>query len=299
MSLLSILIALVIDHFGRGHREGRLARWIPCYTTLAARRLPEGWQGLAGVVAIVAPPVVVLGLVQWAVACWLAGVVYLVLGVVVLLLALGPVDIADRVDDYRNAHREGDTERAAWYYRQITGEERPDDTTDEGRRLSRTLLYMAHDHIFATIFWFCVLGPAGALLYRLAAELALVSEQNHSEALQRSARFICGLLGWIPARLIALGYALTGRFDAAIAAMRARGSGGADWLAANRDLLGDVGTAAMRRSGGEQQVQADEAGERRSAAPEVVVDKAWQLVIYTGTLWLAVIAVLTLGGWVV
>jgi AmpE protein len=299
MSLLSILITLLIDYVGHGHREGRPARWIHCYTTLAVGRLPAGWQGVAGVVAIVAPPVVVLALVQWAVACWLAGVVYVALAVVVLLLALGPVDIADRVDDYRNAYRDGDAERAAWYYREITGEQRPDDPAEEGRRLSRTLLYMAHDHIFATVFWFCVLGPAGALLYRLAAELALVPQQNRSEVSQRSARFICGLLGWIPARLIALGYALTGRFDAAVGAMKGRGSGGEDWLEANRDLLGDVGTAAMRRPGAEERAPEDQAEERRSRDASAAVDIAWQLVIYAGTLGLALIAVLTPGGWVV
>jgi len=298
MTLLSLLISLFLDRVLHIHREGRLACALRCYAAQAANALPSSWTGVAAVVFVVAPPVIAIGVIQWALAYWLFGVAYLVLAVVVLLWSLGPVDVADLSEDYVDASRAADPERIAWYYRELTGEAQPTDPSEEARQAARVVLYQAHDNIFATIFWFCVLGPAGAVLYRLAAQVALVPGEGVAASYQRSARFVCGVLGWIPTRLIAASYALTGRFGQALSAMRRRSDTNEDWLEHNRQLLGDVGTAALREREPDDSDGDDEAG-RRNTDRAVVVQAARSLATRAGVLWLAIIAVLTLMGWFV
>jgi AmpE protein len=296
MTLLSVLISLLLDHLLHVHRESRVACAVRCYAAQASRALPASWTDVGAVLAVVAPPAIVVALVQWALAYWFVGIVYVAVAVVVLLFSLGPLDVADLSEDYIDAARADDPERADWYYAQLTGERAPADSGEEGRHLARAVLYLAHDHLFATLFWFCVLGPAGAVLYRLSAQLAFAPAEGTGEAYQRSARFVCGALGWIPARLIAFGYALTGRFDQALSAARGRGFVNGDLVEGNRGLLGDTGTAALRAG---EPAQAGSDGERRSSGKAATVGAARALAVRTGVFWLAVIAVLTLAGWLV
>ena len=60
-----------------------------------------------------------------------------------------------------------------------------------------------------TVFWFALLGPAGALGYRL---LRLLADQEDSPAAS-PASALAHALEWIPARLLAASFALVGHFD--------------------------------------------------------------------------------------
>lgn len=304
MTLISVLLGLFLDRMLFFHRDSPVARWFARYVEAVTARLPAGWEGVGGVVAIILPPTIVLLLLQWALASWLFGLVGIVLGVAVLLYTLGPVDIANIAEDYVDASRAGDAERTRWYFEQLLGEAPPASRQDEGRRMVAAVLYQGHDNLFATVFWFCLLGPAGALLYRLAAELALCpgAVAGGRPGLLRAAHFTLGVLGWIPTRLIAFGYAMTGSFEEALGRLRGSFRTSEDLLASNRRLLVDAGTAALRQDAGQaEQVPADEdredGAERRSGEPADVVDAARALVLRTGVLWLAVLALLTLGGW--
>ena len=85
----------------------------------------------------------------------------------------------------------------------------PDQQTSD---VTRAILHIANERIFATIFWFVVLGPFGAMLYRLISEL---SKQIDFDELAEFSKFIHAIMAWIPARMLAAGYALTGNFDGA------------------------------------------------------------------------------------
>lgn len=303
MTLITVLLGLFLDRTLFFHRDSAVAKWIARYVDAVAARLPAGGDGVGGVVAIILPPTLVMLVLQWALAPWLFGMAGLALGVVVLLFALGPLDIADIAEDYVDASRASDDERTRWYFEQLTGEPPPENPQEQGRRMVAAVLYHGHDNLFATVFWFCILGPAGAVLYRLAAEAALCpgAALSGRPALVRAAHFTVGVLGWIPARLIAFGYAMTGSFEEALGRLRGSFRTSDDLLASNRRLLIDTGTAALRQDAGQAEAApADEreaGAERRSGEPAEVVDAARALVLRTGVLWLAVLALLTLGGW--
>lgn len=301
MTLISVLLGLFIDRMIFFHRDSAVATWFARYGDGLAARLPAGWDGVGGVLAIALPPTIVMLLIQWAVASWLFGLVTLALGVVVLLFSLGPLDVVNLTEDYLEASRNDDPERSRWYYEQLTGEAPPATGTEEGRRMLAAVLYQGHDNLFATVFWFCLLGPAGAILYRTAAQVALHPGEamTNRPELQRTACFTVGVLGWIPARLIALGYAMTGSFEEALGRLRSGIHLGDDPLDANRRLLVETGAVALRQEGSnDTDAHAGEAvGERRSTDPADVVAAARGLAVRTAVLWLAVLALLTLGGW--
>ena len=101
------------------------------------------------------------------------------------------------------------------------------DTDDMDRSLVagsaiESVLENGHDCVFASLFWYAVLGPAGALLHRLVNTLDAMwgykNERfiNFGFAAARTDDF----LGWIPARLTAICYALAGSFGTGMAAWK-------------------------------------------------------------------------------
>ncbi len=74
--------------------------------------------------------------------------------------------------------------------------------------------YTLHHRLFAVLIWFVLLGPCGALLYRLTMDLyTLTQETNHPLATQQTLlQRGVALLDWIPVRITLLLYALAGNF---------------------------------------------------------------------------------------
>lgn len=304
MILVSVLIAIALDRVLFWHRDSPVGQWLARWIDLVVTRLPVGWDGVGGILAVILPPALLMLFVQWLVAGWLFGLVSLLLAIAVLLFMLGPLDIINMVDDYIEARRNEDPERSDFAYERVVGAAPPEaHGAEEGRTLSRALFYQGHDHMFATLFWFCILGPVGAVFYRFSAEAALRPPPAlvARPALARAARDVVSVLGWIPTRLLAFGYAMTGSFEVTLARLRAGRPPGADPLQDNQTLLADAGTAAMRddhRWDGDGDHDRDESGgERRSGDETDIVTSARALMLRAGIFWLAILALLTLAGW--
>ena len=86
-------------------------------------------------------------------------------------------------------------------------------------------LLLAHRHVFGVFFWFVLLawwvGPAGAVLYRLAEYVARSWNRPPPTGMGPDrfgefARRAFEVIDWLPVRLSALGYAIVGDFEGAV-----------------------------------------------------------------------------------
>lgn len=76
--------------------------------------------------------------------------------------------------------------------------------------------------VFAVLFWYFLLGPVGLALYVTVMEMRnyLATHENGAkESLYDYVGKLQGILNWIPARLLALTYALVGHFTASISSV--------------------------------------------------------------------------------
>ena len=85
-----------------------------------------------------------------------------------------------------------------------------------------SVLENGNDCLFASLFWYVILGPWAAVLHRLVNTLDAMwgyRTEQYEKFGKAAARFD-DLLGWLPARLTALSYACSGKFAQAIRSWR-------------------------------------------------------------------------------
>lgn len=96
--------------------------------------------------------------------------------------------------------------------------------SDISRIAVENALINTHRNVFGVFFWFLLpLGPAGAILYRVAEYLARAwNEPEHlrNEPFGRFAARAFHWIDWIPVRLTAIAFAIVGNFEDAIYAWR-------------------------------------------------------------------------------
>ena len=248
MHLIVIVVALFVER-----ALGQLRRWrdvdgFARYVALIERsRAGARWLSHPSGVLVIAPPVLAVALLQWAIDHYLWLGVDLIFGVVVLVLTFGPRDLWEDVYALAHARSEADHDRAAACAAALCRSHSGRPPADrDGQTIVGAVLVQGHERVLAVLLWFFVAGPAGAVFYRSVRELpVLAARGTGSRALRRTATYVHGLAAWIPARLTALLYALVGRTGQALAAWPSaraitHASGAASWR-----LLAAVGQGAL------------------------------------------------------
>lgn len=289
MALISILISLLIERFLGSLEELRQFAWFSSLArTVKARVSAQGaWSGTAGVVLVVGPPVLVVALVASVLAdIWLFFGFAFSLGV--LLYSLGPRDLDAEVEAFLDAHERGDDESAYWHASELLKGEAPDDARELTRDMVQDILIAAHERILAVIFWFVVLGPTGAALYRLSSLLKGQTRAEDNDFAAAASR-LYEILAWVPAHLAALSYALGGSFVDAVQSWRERAS---EWDEHNHGVLVSSGFGALQ-----YHPETETGAEADAVAEAADILSAMALVRRAVVIWLAAIAVFTLAGW--
>ncbi len=143
--------------------------------------------------------------------------------ILVLTIVIGWRSMKEHAGDVAGALDAGNLAQAREKLSRIVSRETGDMKADEiPGPVIESLLENGNDCLFASLFWYAVLGPAGAVAHRLSNTL----DAMWGYKTERFVDFGCvaarldDLLGWIPARLTALCYALSGAFRHAIRAAR-------------------------------------------------------------------------------
>ena len=243
------------------------------------------WDHIGGLLIMLLPVWLVVALLQDWLSDWLFGLVGLLFYIATFVYCMGPRDLAADVDTWCEVCESSDTDlrkRAAG--RLLKGDEPPQDNVECARAVSAAVLVEANDRLLAVLFWFVLLGPLGAALYRSAA--VMYQQRREAGEFGDSIAWLYAVLVWLPARLTALAYALSGHFDAAIEGWRQAQQTHLQGAEGSEQVLAITGSGALGLDGEDV-----EEGSQASARA------AMRLVWRTLTIWLVVISVLILAGW--
>ena len=301
MNLIALLIGILIERLATQLFHWRRLRWLD-------RVIDWGFDQAArfgnvpplipivALAALLALPVLVVVL---ALGDALLGFAYLALAIVVLFFSLGPRDIGEEVDEYCEALEAEDSERIAQTAKALAEGPVPTDTLDHIRSVEAAVCVQANNRLFAVIFWFMLLGPLGAWVYRVTDLIRrravfnatrAVDESERTAALRDAGTMLHGWLAFVPARLTAIGYAVAGHFDAALAAWReGPEEPPTSTSQASEELLARVGAGALAL-GELQDETTTERGVRGARAANTLVFRLLMI-------WAVIIAALTLYGW--
>ena len=300
VTLIAVVIALLLGHFAQPFVAAlRQYDWYVDWLRWLSARFGEGsaWRGRFGIAIALLPPLLVVGLFQVALDAPLLGLVGLLFAVAVLVYAWGPRDLDVDVDAI-TATSDPVARREAAARLWPVGHE----PLMDGASLVEAVFRNALRRWFGVLFWFLLLGPVGALLYRLAV-LSVEGESavQVPSATAQGAQRLLAALDWPVAQLMTLSLALVGNFDTVLTAWRE--AGGASLSLANR-FLGAVARASVRSELVEEASDyADDHGVVPARYMAVAADlpelrDAMSLVWRCLLVWLAVLALFVIAGWV-
>ncbi len=303
MTLIALLIGLIIERLATQIFHWRRMRWLDRIIDqgfVLAERFAN-WPALIPVLLIAIVLVAPVAAVTVVLVDRLFGFPHLLLAVVVLFFSLGPNDIGEDVNEYCKALEDGDEERIKQTAKALVESDVPDDAMERIHCVEAAVCVQANNRLFAVIFWFVLLGPLGPLgawayrvtdLVRRRAVFRATrgeEEPSASDRVRDAAVTLHGWLAWIPARLTAIGYAVAGHFDAALAAWRSPADVSGTISESSENLLARVGVGALALD--------DDAGEGQSERGVRGATAANRLVFRLLLIWAVIIAAMTLYGW--
>ncbi|HSX61922.1 MAG TPA: beta-lactamase induction protein [Tahibacter sp.] len=246
--------------------------------------------GARSAIAIFVPVLICL-LIQKLLGGWMFGLLSFAFAVCVLWYSWGPRDLSEDVDAVVKAP---DSERrvVAAQCLRPDGDEGP--LPFEAPALVDAAFQSALKRWFGVLFWFLLLGPCGALLYRLTQLLAwspALAELQSPEGRQLARKFSLWL-DWAPAHLMALALAVASDFDAVFHTWKS-------W----HDRMGkgyfslDLGfLSAIARASVDADVIAGDGYAEDVNDPLIELADARHLLVRVLIVWLAVTGLLVIGG---
>lgn len=310
-TLFAVVVVLLLGHVAQPMTASvRRHGWIGDWAGWLRRKLGDdehgAWAGPYGGLLLILPPVLLVALCGH----WLAsigwGLPALLFGTAVLYYSWGPRDLDLDVEAVLDADSGSDQRLAAT---RLQDDGRPLASMDAWE-LVGAAFNGAKRRWFGVLFWFLVLGPAGALLYRLVVLCARDDPRLALPVANRSGvRALLRLLNWPVAQLMTGALALVGNFDAVYSAWKANGGASLDL---RTDFLAAAGRASVRvelaeyegdmvAAGALEEEPGDPAGDAVAAHvlgdfPELrdAMSLIWRILV----VWLVVLAVFVLAGWI-
>jgi len=293
MNFLALFVGLGIERLLTQLFHLREFRWLdPLFDwVLRNQRVTQPNLAIAAAAGVALLLVVPVGIVEAGLNERLAHIPQFAFAVVILLFCLGPRDLGEEVSGYCKAIENGDEDEVRHLATELL--EQVPDNVQPAPDVEQAIYAQANNRIFGVLFWFVLLGPTGAWLFRvmdLMQRRAVHHVHAYPEAMSDptfskvapAMLLLHRAVAWLPARLLAIGYMLAGSFDDAYTAWKdLRTAPSALFPGPTDQLLGQVGTAASS-AGGENSAIA-----RIRAAHDLVSRTLWMI-------WCPVLALMTL-----
>lgn len=224
--LLAVLFAVALDRMIPDRQGIKPFAWYRDWAESIEERFNGGKrsQGVGAVLLATVPIVVAVLLVRYILG-ELGWILRFLFDVFVLYLCLDIYRLGRTANSVADALIAGDLHEANGQLRELTGKGAPDlNEATIARATVEGVLRQGNSLVVSPIFWFIILGPFGAVLQRLSSILDMLWGHRYERFAEfgwAAARFD-DLLGWVPARITALSYALMGSFEDALHCWRKR-----------------------------------------------------------------------------
>ena len=232
MSFLVLLLTgliLLWSPWRTGYPREVLRPWVERVASFG-----QGWVGVAAVLSLLLP----VALLLWAVQGLVYGFITLLLHVTVLLMCVGRHDpLRSMTTAFKEAWERGDRAAAAQVSAPHLEGSEIHSAELSGLLRARMVAASLQDY-FAPAFWYLLLGPLGALGYRLLE----LTRLHRGQAMTGPATLLMHALEWLPARLLVLSFALVGQFDSTLQVLHKRVT---EWEAPAGELVAACATAAL------------------------------------------------------
>ncbi|MEN8177315.1 MAG: regulatory signaling modulator protein AmpE [Pseudomonadota bacterium] len=297
MSLIILLTCLLAERFLLEYQHLRQTNWFYQYNDWYERQELPNWMlnGFGGVICLLLPPLLGIALLQHLLDESLFGIPGALFAGAVLLFSFGPHDLDTQIRQLHAAKEQNDEEQAASIARELLDDEPPPNEPTYSQAIVESILEQANGRGFAVIFWFLVLGPIGAALYRLASSLPKLQTTSREADFLHTSRQLLAILDWIPARLTASSYAIAGSFEDALYGWRNyHESRFNEFNSSASGILICTGTGALRLS---SLIDTD-TDDDTMQDQRYLIDAAMGLVWRSLIVWIVLIGLLTLAGWI-
>lgn len=223
MTLISLLIILFLEH------QFNLSRILA--EKLRARQLLPGWhKTVIGKTKDNAPlliytlllmPVVIVVWLTSMEGDWTLGLFQFVLTLVVLSYSLGPINQNTHLAAYYEAVEREDLQAAFMEVQENLNQkarhEPPEDFESLGRQVTELILRQCNFRLFGVLFYYVIFGVGGALAYNLICNIEYHSRDKDDDPVYKIAQTVRTWVDWLPQRLTAILYGLAGDFNGAMA----------------------------------------------------------------------------------
>ena len=236
MTFLITLISFVIERFFHWGQR-RHWRWFANYQLWLNTRIGS-WPSALAIIVTVLPLVLLVGLVDYFLSGWLYNVLSLIFGVLILVYCMGPANVWVQAYGCISELNKDDPKLAFERAHAAFGVESPVDSQAFHQSLVKAMFIEAYQRVFSVLFWFVLLGPMGAVLYRLVALMSASAELS----LASMAAKVQQVLDWVPARLFSFIFALGGHFNDVFVCWKKNVLKG---LNSSHALLAECGVAAL------------------------------------------------------
>ena len=286
MTLIILLCGLALEYFLGVLDDVRQLTWFSRYSDWLENKLVQHkyWNSAAGVIMTLAGPLFLILLIDYSLREVFSPLGYL-FALVVLLNSIGPVFLNQSLNAYVEALDADDDVQARHFAGELCHSVAAPDPDKDEQEIIGNIFVGANERLYAVIFWFIVLGPMGAMLYRLATILKLKYQDVHG-AYADSAILLNHILNWPSSRLFALGNALAGNMIEAMEAWRV-----------NEDSSFDANEAVLIASGlGALHYRPETNTEEGKVDRAYWIRAAQGLINRTLIVWLTALGIMTIAG---
>jgi len=296
MTLISLLFVLILEYFFKisaiFEEQFKYHNWFPAWRKWLGNKVQQNWfRDWPGIAIIIGTPVLLLyNLVSDADKGFLFWLMQFALTLIVLVYCLGPIDQNEHLSEYFDAMESGDFQ-SAYHHVEChldlkSTQDIPENFEELGRVVTTLILSQSNFRFFGVLVYFVLLGPAGALLYRLTCTFEFSSRDDDNSPYRLRLLQLRNLLDWLPARITGFLYALAGDFNGAMSSLN-------QYLFQpdnNDSLLEETGLGALGIN--------DEVSDDVIIADTVEENnQALSLVSRSLTIFLVIIAMMTVFGW--